>query len=122
MTRTGLAQRYQALDVANEHRTTLVMFRAKLRSMSRRAALLEAARVLREEPESMVGVRVHRFLEAVPGLGEVKTRAILRGNRLDVIWPLNFVWQAESTRQHCSLTERQLERVADGLEWLARQR
>lgn len=71
------AQRLQALAQANRIRSERARVKAALRAGEARAALL-----LLDPPECLRTATVAEVLLAVPGIGEAKLRALLRGSGL----------------------------------------
>lgn len=106
---TALADRLRSLEIANEVRMTAAAFKRDLGLLGQRDALLEMARVLREEPERVRVVRIHVLLECVPRLGPSGVRRILTRPGFP-IWPLRTVGE---------LSERQRRVVAAELSRLA---
>lgn len=88
MSTITMDQRMMSLVEANERRMGPAAFRAECRALGFRDAVLLAANVLVSDPERVEGMRVYRFLESVPFVGDVKVKKLLSQRQ---IWPLKRV-------------------------------
>lgn len=109
------AQRFTALQRANEVRCAGADLKRQLLALGdRRMAQREAARLLREEPETIGAMKIHSFLMAVPEMGETSVRRLLTDRREGwYVWPFRRVDE---------LLPRTRERLARGLELRAGRR
>src|SRR5438105_15775499 len=81
-------QRTAALATANQARMDGADFKREMGALTPRRARARAAAVLRFEPDSVGAMRVHAFLECLPGVGDAKARRWLVCAQ---VWPLKRV-------------------------------
>lgn len=109
---SALQQRRAAIDRANTIRITGYAIKARMAALPRHTAPLEAAHMLADDWEPFGHMRIHEFLEAVPGIGDDRVRRILvRAGTGFPVWPL---------RRVRDLTDRERRRVSYALTQICR--
>src|SRR5690348_17343665 len=105
MSAIATRQRFQALENANEVRSSLRLWKLEMAARPHHQAIQEAARILRDDPESVGGLSIHSFLVAIPRIGEAKAQRLLT-NRAEgsYIWPFRRV-RALTDRERRRLCE-----------------
>lgn len=121
MSVTSISQRDEALLKANlkrskgrELKSALSAGKPKVGSDAWSWAVREAGRAIVEDVDMIGFIRVHAFLDAIPRIGEVGVRLVLRkaASGTEPIWPLRRVRE---------LTDRERRSIAAELERLASQ-
>ena len=103
-------QRRSALVDANEIRFRNRDVKQYLGTLTRTAASLEAAEMLRRCPVAVTRMRLHEFLEAIPGVGDERIRRVCQ--KTPSVWPFRRIGDLTSAER-----ERLAQRITLNAGW-----